>query len=157
MLKPRETRHPVLIRAQMRGEGPTTEICVRNISTRGMLLQACRPPVPGSYIEVVLPGSRVTARVIWASDRRFGVSTRERIRLSDFVGTMREGSGRKMIAGPRARAAALAARRPDQAQSAGRAMQFVFLLLCGAVAAAFAAGLAFSTLAQLRETLTDYL
>jgi hypothetical protein len=142
----------------MRADGPTTEVCVRNVSARGMLLQACRPPAPGSYVEIMLPETSLAARVVWASERRFGVSTRERIPLADFIGPMARQDGCAALKTARkARAAARSAQRGAGGRTASRSLQFGFLRLCGAAAAAAAASIAHGALAGVRDSLISAL
>jgi hypothetical protein len=81
----REPRLKVLIQARMRVEAGRADICIRDISSRGLLLQANRPPPHGTYIEILLPTCTVVARVVWAKDRRFGVATREPINVSAII------------------------------------------------------------------------
>lgn len=134
------------------------DVCVRNISTGGMLLQASRPPATGTYVEIMLLDTSVTARVVWAGERRFGVVARERIRLADFIGPMARDERRSALKSARqARANALVVHRGSDAQASGRAMQFVFLLLCGGAAAAAAAVAAYEALASLRDSLLPHL
>lgn len=83
----REARRQVFLRARMRANGRPTDICVRNISSRGMLLQAANPPPRGTYIEVHLPRHTVVARVVWTKERRFGVQTREAMDVDAIIGT----------------------------------------------------------------------
>jgi len=143
----------------MRADGPVTDVCVRNVSTRGMLLQACRAPAPGSYVEIVLPETSIVARVVWSKDRRFGVASRDRIRLADVIGPGAREPGRAAFVrtARQARGAALAIHANAHAEATGRAMQFLVLLICGVVAATFVAGLAYDALAELRDNLMTHL
>ena len=85
-MKPREHRHKVLARAQVRaGLLLPAEACVRDVSSRGMLIQSAFPPRRGTYVEIILARQTVTGRVIWSKGRRFGISTRERVDLGAIV------------------------------------------------------------------------
>jgi len=85
-LKDREPRRQVFFRARMRADGALSDVCIRNISSRGMLLQAAAPPSRGSYVEIFCPRHTIVARVVWVQDRRFGVHTRERMDISAVLG-----------------------------------------------------------------------
>lgn len=85
-LKDREPRRQVFFRARMRADGALSDVCIRNISSRGMLLQAAVPPPRGSYVEIFCPRHTIVARVVWVQDRRFGVHTRERMDIGAVLG-----------------------------------------------------------------------
>lgn len=70
----REPRTKDLIRASMRAGGPRAEICIRDISRRGLLVQAPRVPSRGTIVEIALPGYSFAGQVVWAKDRRFGIA-----------------------------------------------------------------------------------
>lgn len=79
MLPARETRRKVLIRARMHADGPAADVCIRDISARGLLIQASAAPPKGCYVEIVFDGHWIVGRVVWGKDRRFGVQARDRI------------------------------------------------------------------------------
>ena len=85
MLPARDTRRKVLIRARMHAEGPSADVCIRDVSARGLLIQASAAPPKGSYVEIVLDGHWIVGRVIWGKDRRFGVQSRDRIDVPGIV------------------------------------------------------------------------
>jgi hypothetical protein len=81
----REHRRKVVIRAKMRAGGPQVDVCVRDISSMGLMLQTNEPPPRGTYVEVVGAGQTIIGRVIWAKDRRFGVRTNDPINVSAAI------------------------------------------------------------------------
>lgn len=84
-MKPREARRVVLIQARMRVDGVWGDVCIRNISSRGMLLQAASAPPRGTYVEIFRGRHSAIARVVWCSDRRFGIHTRERMDVDALI------------------------------------------------------------------------
>ena len=82
----REARRKVLIRAQMRADGLPTDVCIRDVSSRGLLAQASAPPPRGTYVEIDCGNCLIVARVIWRKDRRFGLESRERINVRALAG-----------------------------------------------------------------------
>ena len=78
----RESRRKVLIRASMRAGGPRTDICIRDISPRGLMAQAAAPPPRGTYVDLDCAGHQIIGLVIWRRERRFGIQTRERINVA---------------------------------------------------------------------------
>jgi Flp pilus assembly pilin Flp len=69
----------------MRVEAERVDICIRDISSRGLLLQADAPPPRGTYVEIFLPALTLVARVVWTKDRRFGVATREPMNVAAII------------------------------------------------------------------------
>lgn len=146
-LKARETRRQVFLRARMRAGGGLGEICIRNISTRGMLLQAAAPPPRGTYIEILLPAHTVVARVVWVKDRRFGVHTRDAMDLNTLLGMA--GLGEAASRRPDTPVAALAPKsgaltlaqlreRHERSRRLSSWFEFAFMAVCAAAIAAVA-------------------
>jgi hypothetical protein len=79
--KPREPRQKVVLPARMRAGAGQMEVCIRDISSRGMLVQAGVPPPRGTYVEIVRPGYSVTGRVVWVKQHKFGIQSRDRISI----------------------------------------------------------------------------
>ena len=78
--KPRvETRVRALVRAQIRDNMGTRDCCVIDVSTRGLLVTAARPPRRGDFVEVRIGRNTIVGHVKWSGDRRFGVALQDRI------------------------------------------------------------------------------
>jgi hypothetical protein len=157
MFKPREVRHSVLIRARMRAGGPAADVCVRNVSSRGMLLQAHEVPEPGSYVEILLPDAVVVGRVMWAAERRFGIRARDRIPIHRLIGGHSRQSDSMAMAAQRGRPCATIAEARSDARLAGRSMQFLVLVLCSVAAAGLAALLVFRALSSVSDKISQHL
>jgi hypothetical protein len=117
----------------MRDSLGAREICVIDISTRGMLATAARPPKRGDFIELTIGLNKLAGQVAWASERRFGVSLRERV----SVAAVAEGGLRKVelecsVGMVRRRTGMLAALVADP-QALGRIGQFACFVLVAAV------------------------
>ena len=82
----REPRRKVLIRASMRAGGPKTDVCIRDISSRGLMAHAGTPPPRGTYVDLDCAGHQIVGLVVWRRDRRFGIQTRERINVAALAG-----------------------------------------------------------------------
>lgn len=145
----------MLIRARMRAGGPATDVCVRNVSSRGMLLLAHEVPAAGTYVEILLPDDVVVGRVMWASDRRFGIRTNERISLHRLVGA--QASQAAAAAVVRGRSSPAATRARADARDVGRSMEFIFLIGCITTIAVFAAILSFRLLSSISDQISRYL
>jgi hypothetical protein len=84
-MKAREPRRKVLIQARMRMDSGWADVCMLNISSRGMLLQAASPPPRGSYVEIRRAAHVIVGRVVWRKDRRFGIQTQDRMNIGAIV------------------------------------------------------------------------
>ncbi len=85
IMKPREQRHNVLIPARMRTENGWCEVCIGNISSRGMLIKAAPAPPRGTYVEIHRGKHVVVGQVRWIEGRRFGISAQDRIDIRAFI------------------------------------------------------------------------
>lgn len=150
-MKQREPRIKVLIGARMRAGAAWDEVCLLNLSSRGVLAQAAVPPRKGSYIEFRRGPHIIVARVVWAEKHRFGALAQDRIGIDAI---MADASGSKSNAAcaeadplPDRRAAGLRrahAMQHDNSRLIGGAMEFCFLVGSGAMLA----GLAFSLIQE---------
>ena len=82
----RESRRKVLVRATMRAGGPRIDVCIRDISSRGIMAQASAPPPRGTYVDLDCAGHQIVGVVVWCRERRFGIQTRERINVAALAG-----------------------------------------------------------------------
>ena len=151
-LKPRETRRKVMIHARMRIGASWNEVCILNISPRGLAMQAAAAPPRGTYLEIRRGGHEIMACVMWASHHRFGVRTQDALMIDDIIH-----HPDRPVAAPADDAASQAlavrsvsrrkvAERLEHSRMLSRAMEF-------AVIGAFAAGAAAVTYAAVAEVL----
>src|SRR5690349_1803152 len=98
----REPRRKVMIRATMRAGGPRTDVCIRDISSRGMMIQASAPPPRGTFVDVDCAGQQIVGLVVWRKAHRFGVQTRDRLNVRALAGR----APRDIIVAPRRGASA---------------------------------------------------
>lgn len=147
----REPRHKVLIRATLRASGPRTEVCVRDISARGMMIQAGNPPARGTYVDVEWAGHQIVGIVVWRRDHRFGVNTCERIN----VAAMLLGVSAEVLAP--ARRSAEPARRAGAARAVAGRMEFAVIALLAALLIASLGVTVFQTLSRPFAAVSDVL
>jgi hypothetical protein len=84
-LKARQDRRRVLIPARMKQGVGWTDVCIRNISPRGLLLQGQSPPRPGSYVEVRRGSYIIVARVVWTKDQEFGAHAQDLLPIEQII------------------------------------------------------------------------
>lgn len=152
----RSPRRKVLIRARMRANGPPTDICIRDVSRRGMLLQSHAPPERGTYVEIMQAGLPIVGQVIWSSERRFGISTRDAIDVAALVDDGKPFEEEKIVDTSRDERLLAAYRSRghtyDSSRSSANKMQFGFIAgLCLCAAAGIAVGLHDGLSAVLRH------
>jgi hypothetical protein len=126
-----------------------------------MLIQAGVPPPRGTYVEIIRPGYSVTGRVVWSKQHKFGIQSRDRIRITSLLerrGQARPGGGTPPLnqsGGP----VRLSPRR-DPAQQAAYARARGALLQYAAVGTAVTVGallLGFTLYRGLSDTFTEVL
>lgn len=152
----REPRRKVMIRAVMRAGGPRTDVCVRDISSRGMMLQAGAPPPRGTFVELDCAGHQIVGLVIWRRERRFGIQTRDRINVHALANRL---PAEALVPprpatrhGPRA-----AARATNASRTLGGRMEFALVALFAAALVAALGVTAFQTLSRPFDAISTML
>jgi hypothetical protein len=153
----RDPRRKVAIRATMLASGPPADVCIRDISSRGMLLQASAPPQRGTCVEIWCSGHQIVGVVHWCKDRRFGVRLRDRINVHAF-----EGGAPAEILDPHGRTAGASPRpaaRPGAGSSRARAggMEFAVVAIFAAALVAALGITAFETLSRPIDAVSTHL
>jgi hypothetical protein len=127
LLKKREQRTKVLVPARMRHAGSWSDVCLVDLSSRGVGLQSAKPPGRGEYVEL-RRGSHVliVGRVVWAKGHRFGIRTQDRVWID---GVLRDGGGGEAPASgeQERRAMPRMAKAHEQSRIAARLLQFGFV------------------------------
>lgn len=134
--KPRvEPRVRAMVRARLRDDAGERDMCIIDVSTRGLLATAARPPQRGEFVEIMIGRNSLTAQVKWTGERRFGLALRERVSITAMV---EGGSGAVALASSpgmaRRHSGHLAALR-DLPVMLGRMGQYGVMLLAALAAA----------------------
>ncbi|MES2700406.1 MAG: PilZ domain-containing protein [Pseudomonadota bacterium] len=77
-----EPRVRAMVRARLRDSAGEREICIIDISTKGLLATAASPPVRGELVEITIGRNRLAGHVRWSGARRFGIALRERVSVA---------------------------------------------------------------------------
>ncbi|MEM6266424.1 MAG: PilZ domain-containing protein [Pseudomonadota bacterium] len=110
-----EDRTKIMVRANVRDAYERREICILDISTRGLLASASDAPVYGEFIEIEVDDKVLVGQVKWSKEGRFGVVFQQRISVISFL------SGEKgSIALPRKAVATTYAKNPAATFDASR-------------------------------------
>lgn len=139
-MKPREPRRKVLIKARMRLNGGFRDVRIRDISSKGLLLEADLAPQRGTYLEVFRGRHLIIARVVWSQENRFGVLAQDRMNIEAIVsepdrsGVRRidptSGLPEERRSEPRLTSREIS-RRATHSRYMSAALQFVFMVMLG--------------------------
>jgi hypothetical protein len=83
--KRRHLRRKVLIPARLKQDAGWFDICIRDISARGLLVQGASPPRRGSYVEIRRGAHVIVAKVAWAKDQQFGLTTQDIVPVDALI------------------------------------------------------------------------
>lgn len=61
------------------------DVCIRNMSSRGLLVEAASPPARGTYLEIRRGARVIVARSVWVDDGRCGLRTQDRLTIDEFT------------------------------------------------------------------------
>ncbi|MCY7270572.1 MAG: PilZ domain-containing protein [Sphingomonas bacterium] len=155
VMKPREPRHKVLVRARIKAGASWHDACILNISSRGMLMQAAAPPVRGSYLEIRRGAQVIVARVMWCKLHRFGIKSQDVLSIDAIVANPDVASTiattptveRRMVARPRWSA-------HDHSRWQGRLMEYGFVAALAVALGVFAANEVYTMLSKPADTIT---
>lgn len=84
-MKHRESRHKVMIMARIRVGAAWQDACILNISTRGLMVQAPRPPQRGAYVEIGRGRHVIVARVAWVELHRVGLRSQDQLQVDAII------------------------------------------------------------------------
>lgn len=146
-MKAREPRHPVMVQARMRSGSEWSDVIIHNVSRRGMMLRAAKPPMRGSYVEVRKATMTIIGRAVWVNGQRFGIRTQDVIDMPALLDHAAHQLGAAIgltpPAGERRNAPRAATITPAQAAERNRQRaaigQFALIAVVGGVAAWFVA------------------
>jgi hypothetical protein len=160
--KSRSPRKKVVVPCRLNAGGLWSDACIRNISSRGMMITGDSAAKVGSYVDIRRGTIAITGRIVWADGPRFGVRTQDDITAEALVGEpvlkQRPSSGQgesDRRAPTRHARARSAADRADQSRWLSSLFQYVCLVLFAGGFAAFAAIRVFRALAVPFGTISN--
>lgn len=139
-MKVREPRRKVMLIARVRVGVRWNDVCILDISTRGLLIQAAEPPARGAYLDVRRGHQAIVGRVVWVQGQRFGVRTQDALPVEELISpndaasvtlkrSVVEGAALERRASPRATAA-----RHEASRMLSRSIEYtVFAIFGGAI------------------------
>jgi hypothetical protein len=123
-----------VIGARMRLGVRWSDVCILNLSSRGLMARSADVPQPGSYVEMRRGRHIIVARVVWTDDQRFGAMTQDVLPLDQIVHEPESASAVATGTSPperRQTARRATAVRHERTRQISRAMEFGFILFCG--------------------------
>ena len=124
--KPRiEPRTRAMVRARLRDSHRDHDVCIIDISTRGLLATTANPPSRGDFVELTVGRNQLVGHITWAGEHRFGIGLQERVSVAALL----EGGNRAVSL--RANAANARAGSSDQYANSGliaKAAQYAALI-----------------------------
>lgn len=140
----------------MRTGSTWSDVCIVDLSSRGVGLQVAQPPPRGSYVELRKGQHVIIAKVAWSQDRRCGALTQDPLHIESLLGAV-ERSGETPVAEQWPERERRQARRcqtaaADRSRMAGRTMEFTGLVAALFAVAAMLSGLIEQSLGQPMES-----
>ena len=74
-----------MLNARVRVAGVWGDVCILDISTRGLLLQSSDPPARGAYLAILRGHQSIVGRVIWVQGQRFGLRTQDALPIDEII------------------------------------------------------------------------
>lgn len=150
-MKPREDRQKVMIRARMRSGASWRDVCILNVSLRGLGVQSAETLERGAYVEVCRGTQAIIARVVWSKGHRAGLRSQDAIFVRALIGEHPGAPPPREAQTPivdRRRAPRTSQLTHDRSRLMGRTLEFASLALVVAAMAMTAFGAVEQALAQ---------
>ena len=153
LLKPREERKTIFVRARLRSDQGWSDVTIANVSSRGLMLQSAAGLRRNDFVEVRYRHVCIVGRIVWAGGARCGVRTQDRIDIAELlsqapVKRRRQGEERRVsvrtIEGSRQPRAA--ADTAEASSRTARLFDWAIVGIGGGAAAAMVAQFAYSAL-----------
>jgi hypothetical protein len=94
-------RYKLFEPTEMHVGGAGSRVHLLNLSTGGALVYAATPPAPGTALQLRCGGRVRSARVAWATERRFGVAFASPLGEAEVSGILRAQDAHMASAGRR--------------------------------------------------------
>ena len=148
----REHRRKVLIRTRMRAGALPVDVCISNVSSRGLCAMTATPPPRGTYVELTDTPFPIVGQVMWSSSRRFGIAVQDSIDLSRLTATTRQAKAEPLQARV---SKAKAASRNELSREEGRNREFLFVVIAVAIATLLIGQLVYTQLAEAADAVAE--
>jgi PilZ domain len=160
-MKAREPRRRVMVAARLRTQDGWSDVLIRNISSRGMLIETGTVAPKDKYVELRSGPHAVIGRVAWRKNSQFGIQAQDRIDIDALAsrpskpsasGPPKADDDRRTT--PRQQSPETLMRTAERSRMIGRASQFAFIGLCVTGAALLIGNQVYDTLASPMRVVT---
>jgi hypothetical protein len=123
--RPRELRRRVVLPARLRSGAMWSDICILNISSRGLMVQSARVGSEGSQVELYRGSHVIIARVVWREGARAGLQADDRVPVEEILCADGAASARLTVQGRPLERRRVVRRPAVDSRLKGRAIEFV--------------------------------
>lgn len=81
----RENRKTVRIGVRVRTDAGWIDATVRNVSSRGLMLQSVEPLSRNQFVEISRGRTRIVGRVVWSDDANFGLQAQDAVDIAGLL------------------------------------------------------------------------
>lgn len=128
-LRPRELRRRVILPARLRLGCQWTDVCILNVSSRGMMIQMGQAAQQGTIVEIRRDRHVITGRVMWREDGKVGLQCANGVPVDDIL-SLGTSKALRLVAtdGALVERRRMPRRPTVEARLWGRALQFLGVL-----------------------------
>jgi hypothetical protein len=157
--KAREPRQTTATPARLNSDGRWQDVCIRNISSRGMMVEVQHAPPRGHYLEVRRGAHVIVGRVIWSTGYQVGIISQDRIEVAAVLADAKLPPRRRKHDGAivERRRAPRGDERHERSRTAGRLIEYGSVLAVAAIGALLVTDMARSALERPLEQVQSVL
>ena len=115
------------------------DVCILNISSRGLLVYSTGAAEPGSFVEIRRGGQLVIARVIWRENQRMGLCSPDPVPVDAIISNRALETAVQLCGNEAELERRQTPRNPDRSRARARAAEFLTMVLIGTAMAGAAA------------------
>lgn len=124
-----------MLPARMRLGARWGDVCIINISSRGMMVYAKVPVQPGSYVELRRGEQLVVARVVWRQNNRIGLQSHNRLPVEEIISSDTAAAVAPVVTGKPLLERRKFVRQAEESRFRSRAMEYLAVIAIGTVLA----------------------
>lgn len=144
-----------MVRAIMRDSQEERDVCLIDISTRGLLATTARPPRNGEIVELRIGRNALVGQVRWSSERRFGIVLRDRVSVMALVDGGKANASLARSAGARPASGSVISGISASPAITSRIVQMCVFAVIAALAAYLIMGISEGQFSPVKEAMHD--
>ena len=161
-MKAREPRRRVMVAARMRTEDGWSDVLIRNISSRGALIETGTTAPRDKFVEVRTGHLVLVGRVAWRNKSQFGIQTQDKVNI-DAVAQRpstpykRDANAPAVERRAEARTTESLAWMAERSKMIASSAQYIFLAVCIALVVSGLAWQAYAALSKPMDRISEKL